>query len=343
MPETAHYLDDTGPGRGRRRPARSWLHSDAPAISLAGDWRFRLLTGVPGTIGAPDALPPGESPEAFAEPSFDDAGWDLLPVPCSWVLQGDGRYGTPQYTNVQLPFAQDPPFVPDENPTGDHRREFEVPEEWMDRSSHESIVLRFDGVESRYRVWLNGSEIGVGTGSRLAQEFDVTEAVRAGTNVIAVRVHQWSASTYVEDQDQWWLPGIFRDVTLQARPAGGIEDLWMRAGFDETTDAGLLTAELRAGAAAFPVRLRVPELDIDLEWQTADDVEPIELARVEPWTAESPRLYDATVASAGAAETISLRLGFRSVRIDGDRFLVNGRRVVLHGMNRHDTNPDLGL
>jgi beta-galactosidase len=342
MPETAHYLDDTGPGRGRRRPARSWLHSDAPAISLAGDWRFRLLTGVPGTIGAPDALPPGESPEAFAEPSFDDSVWDLLPVPCSWVLQGDGRYGTPQYTNVQLPFAQDPPFVPDENPTGDHRREFEVPEEWMDRSNHESIVLRFDGVESRYRVWVNGIEIGVGTGSRLAQEFDVTEAVRAGTNVIAVRVHQWSASTYVEDQDQWWLPGIFRDVTLQARPVGGIEDLWMRAGFDETTDAGLLTAELRAGAAAFPVRLRVPELDIDLEWKTADAVEPIELARVEPWTAESPRLYDATVTSAGDAETISLRLGFRSVCIDGDRFLVNGRRVVLHGMNRHDTNPDLG-
>jgi beta-galactosidase len=342
MPELAHYLDDTGPGRGLRRPARSWLHSDAPTISLSGEWRFRLLAGVPGTIGSPDALPPGESPEAFAAPSFDDTTWDLLSVPGSWVLQGGGKYGEPQYTNVQLPFAQDPPFVPDENPTGDHRREFEAPADWMNRSSFEAVVLRFDGVESRYRVWLNGVEIGIGSGSRLAQEFDVTDAIRAGSNVLAIRVHQWSASTYVEDQDQWWLPGIFRDVTLQARPVGGIEDLWVRAGFDERTDAGLLTPELRAGAAAFPMRFEVPELGIDVEWATADDVEPIEVDRVEPWTAESPRLYDASVTSVRGAETISLRLGFRTVRIHGDCFLVNGRRVVLHGMNRHDTNPDLG-
>jgi beta-galactosidase len=342
MPETAHYLDDTGPGRGLRRAARSWLHSDAPGLSLAGDWRFRLLAGAPGTVGAPDALPPGESVEAFADPAFDDAAWHPLTVPGHWVLQGDGRYGSPQYTNVQLPFPQDPPFVPDENPTGDHRREFDVPSEWMNRSSFEAVVLRFDGVESRYRVWLNGVEIGVGSGSRLAQEFDVTDAVRAGKNLLAVRVHQWSASTYVEDQDQWWLPGIFRDVTLQARPVGGIEDVWLRSGFDEVTNAGLLTAELRAAPGAFPVRLRVPELGVDVEWSSAADVAPIDIDRVDPWTAESPRLYDATVASAGETETISLRIGFRTVRIVGDRFLVNGRRVVLHGVNRHDTNPDLG-
>jgi beta-galactosidase len=342
MAETPHYLDDTGPGRGRRRAARSWLHSDAPGISLAGDWRFRLLAGAPGTVGAVDALPPGESPEDFANPAFDDAAWDLLAVPGHWVLQGDGRYGSPQYTNVQLPFPQDPPYVPDENPTGDHRRGFDIPSEWMDRSSFEAIILRFDGVESRYRVWVNGVEVGVGAGSRLAQEFDVSAAVRAGKNLLAVRVHQWSASTYVEDQDQWWLPGIFRDVTLQARPVGGIEDVWVRAGFDERTNAGLLSAELRAAPEAFPVRLRVPELGIDVEWASAHDVAPIEVDRVDPWTAESPRLYDATVASDGEAETISLRLGFRTVRIVGDRFLVNGRRVVLHGVNRHDTNPDLG-
>jgi beta-galactosidase len=342
VPEQDHYLNDVGPGRGRRRAARSWLHSDAPVLSLEGDWHFRLLAGVPGMLGAPGVLPAGEAPDAFAEPAFDDSGWDLLPVPSHWVLQQEGRYGSPQYTNVQLPFPQDPPFSPDENPTGDHRRTFTVAAEWMDRTAYESVVLRFDGVESRYRVWLNGVEIGVGTGSRLAQEFDVTDAVKEGLNTIAVRVHQWSASTYVEDQDQWWLPGIFRDVTVQARPVGGLEDVWVRAGFDHRTGAGLLSTELRARDDAFPVRLQVPELDIDVEWSVPADVAPIEISGITPWTAERPRLYDATIVSGRGAETIALRLGFRTVEIVGDRFLVNGRRVVLHGMNRHDTNPDLG-
>jgi beta-galactosidase len=342
VPEHDHYLNDVGPGRGRRRAARSWLHSDAPTLSLDGDWRFRLLTGVPGTLGAPRVLPGGEAPEAFADPSFDDSGWDILPVPSHWVLQQDGRYGSPQYTNVQLPFPQDPPFSPDENPTGDHRRTFTVPAQWMDPKVYEAVVLRFDGVESRYRVWVNGTEIGVGTGSRLAQEFDVTEAVQEGHNTLAVRVHQWSSSTYVEDQDQWWLPGIFREVTVQARPVGGLEDVWVRAGFDHRTGTGLLSTELRASADAFPVRLRVPEIGIDVEWAAPADVAQIEIGRVTPWTAERPKLYDATVASAGSSETISLRLGFRTVEIVGDQFLVNGRRVVIHGMNRHDTNPDLG-
>ncbi|MEA9984946.1 glycoside hydrolase family 2 TIM barrel-domain containing protein [Subtercola sp. RTI3] len=342
MNDTTHYLNDVGPGRGQRRPARSWLHSDAPTLALDGTWRFRLLSGAPGTLGAPDVLPDGEPVDAFAAAEFDDSAWDELPVPSHWVLHAEGRYGFPQYTNVQLPFAQDPPFSPDENPTGDHRRSFVLPPEWMQRGVFEAVVLRFEGVESRYRVWVNGVEIGVGTGSRLAQEFDVTDAVQAGHNTIAVRVHQWSASTYIEDQDQWWLPGIYRSVTLQARPVGGIEDVWLRAGFDHTTGRGLLTTELRAGDAAFPVRLRIPELDIDVEWAAASKVKPIEVAAVRPWTAESPRLYAATVTGGHGAETIELMLGFRTIEIVGDQFLVNGRRVVLHGMNRHETNPDLG-
>ncbi|MDN8548855.1 glycoside hydrolase family 2 TIM barrel-domain containing protein [Microbacterium sp. NM3R9] len=342
MSDTDHYLHDIGPGRGLRRPPRSWLHSDAPTLTLAGDWRFRLLAGAPGVPGSAAVLPAGEAPDAMSAPDYDDAGWDLLPVPSHWVLHGGGRYGTPLYTNVSLPFPQDPPFAPDENPTGDHRRVFSLPAHWLDADAYEAVVLRFDGVESRYRVWINGAEIGVGTGSRLAQEFDVTAAVRAGENTIAVRVHQWSASTYVEDQDQWWLPGIFRDVTLQARPVGGIEDVWVRAGFDHFTGRGTLDTELVASAASFPVRLEVPDLGVSVEWERASDVAAIAVAVVEPWTAESPRLYDATVTSAGGAERISLRVGFRTVEIVGDRFLVNGRRVVLHGMNRHDTHPDLG-
>ncbi len=330
------YLTDRGPGTGARRPARSWLHTDAPTLSLNGDWRFRLLPGAPGQPGAYGVLPPGEGAEDVALEAFDDSTWDTIPVPSHWVLPAGGPHGAPIYTNVQYPFPLDPPHVPDENPTGDYRRRFEVPAAWSDA---EAVVLRFEGVESRYKVWVNGTEIGVGSGSRLAQELDVTAAVRPGTNVLVVRVHQWSAASYLEDQDQWWLPGIFRDVTLQARPVGGIEDVWLRAGV-EPDGSGLVTAELTAGDGSYPITLRVPELGIDVEWSSPADVAPVRVNTVEPWSAEVPRLYDATVSS--AAETLSLRLGFRTVRIVGDRFLVNGERVVFHGVNRHETHPDRG-
>lgn len=319
---SAQYLADTAPGHGARRPPRSWLHSDAPSLSLTGEWRFRLS-------------PTAAVSEEFAGTGFDDDGWDSIPVPSHWVLQGDGRYGSPIYTNIQFPFPIDPPHVPDENPTGDYRRHIEIPPEWDEA---ERIVLRFDGVESMYKVWVNGDEIGVGTGSRLAQEFDVTGSVRPGDNVVSVRVHQWSAASYLEDQDQWWLPGIFRDVTLIARPVAGIEDVWMRAGYID--GAGSLTVEVTADADAYPLTLSIPELTVEKVWHSPEDVVPFDVGAVDPWSAETPRLYTATVSN--AAESIEQRLGFRTVEIRGDRFLVNGRRVVFHGMNRHETHPVRG-
>ncbi|WP_406325010.1 DUF4981 domain-containing protein [Streptomyces sp. NBC_01617] len=316
------YVSDTAPGRGALRTARSWLHSDVPSHSLNGMWRFRLSQTIPVA-------------EDFAAEDFDDSGWDSISVPSHWVLQGDGAYGRPIYTNVQFPFPIDPPHVPDENPTGDYRRHFDMPADW---SEAERVLLRFDGVESLFKLWVNGEEIGSAGGSRLAHEFDVTSSLRPGDNVVAVRVHQWSAASYLEDQDQWWLPGIFRDVTVIARPAGGIEDVWLRTGFEN--GHGQIETEVTADAAAFPVALRLPELGIEQMWETAADVAPIDVDGVEPWSAEQPRLYDVTVSN--AAESIAMRVGFRTVEIRGDQFLVNGRRVVFHGMNRHETHPERG-
>ncbi|MET7486676.1 glycoside hydrolase family 2 TIM barrel-domain containing protein [Streptomyces sp. NPDC005538] len=322
LPESSPHVSDIAPGHGALRPARSWLHSDAPSRSLNGSWRFRLS-------------PTASAAEDFAAEGFDDHEWDSIPVPSHWVLEGDGAYGRPIYTNIQYPFPIDPPYVPDENPTGDYRRAFDMPADWSDA---ERVVLRFDGVESLFRVWVNGVEVGGASGSRLAHEFDVTSVVRAGENVVAVRVHQWSAGSYVEDQDQWWLPGIFRDVTLVARPAGGIEDVWLRAGFDR--GRGRVDAEITADATAFPVTLRIPELGVERVWATPAEVAPVDVSDVDPWSAELPRLYDATVST--ASETVTLRVGFRTVEIRGDQFLVNGRRVVFHGVNRHETHPERG-
>jgi beta-galactosidase len=305
------YYEDFSPG-ANRLPPRSWVRSSAPVLSLNGDWKFKLWP--------------------FADaPLEDPADWDTLPVPSHWVLHGDGRYGRPIYTNIKYPFPVDPPYVPDENPTGDHFRTFIRPDWDIDR-----YVLRFDGVESTYKVWLNGSEVGVGKGSRLATEFDVTDLLVPGENTLLVRVHQWSAATYLEDQDQWWLPGIFRDVTLLGRPSARIDDVWLRADFHRGN--GIIHPEV---SGTFPITLTVPDLDIAVTWQSADEVGPIAPAgAVEPWCAESPHLYDCTVSAPG--ESVHLRLGFRTVAIEGDQFLVNGTKVMFYGVNRHETHPVLG-
>jgi beta-galactosidase len=315
------YLEDFAPGRGRRSRPRAWLNTDAPQLSLNGQWRFRWS---PVAYGLD---------ESAAAPAFDDRDWDEIPVPSHWVLHGDGAYGRPIYTNVQYPFPIDPPYVPDENPTGDHRRDFELPDWDVER-----ILLRFDGAESLYRVWLNGEEVGISTGSRLVREFDVTGMVRPGRNVILVRVHQWSPGSYLEDQDQWWLPGIFRDITLLGRPRGAVDDAWLRTVYADGT--GFLDPEIVAENAAFPITVEIDELGVRREFGSPAEVTGFAVGGVEPWSAEVPRLYDARVRSAG--ETVRLRLGFRTVRIEGDQLQVNGRQVIFRGMNRHETHPDRG-
>ncbi len=334
------YWEDVAPGHGRRAP-RADGRSSVPRHTLNGTWRFRLSPSVA------TALPE----RRLADPDLDDSGsggdWQDLPVPSSWPMHlgFDGR-SDPAYTNVVYPFPVDPPFVPDENPTGDHRLAFELPRDWADRTP---TVLRFDGVESCFKVWLNGHELGWGTGSRLPTEFDVAHVLRAGRNVLAVRVHQWSAASYLEDQDQWWLPGIFRDVALLRRPSGSIEDHWVHADFEGapgtaggaggagSPGTGVLKVEvaLTPGADG-PVTLSVPELglrDVPVD-------EPIRVEGVQPWHPESPRLYQATLRAPG--ESIALHIGFRTVRITAGLLTVNGEVVRFRGVNRHEFTPDLG-
>ncbi|HQD69404.1 MAG TPA: glycoside hydrolase family 2 TIM barrel-domain containing protein [Ornithinibacter sp.] len=316
------YVEEISPGSGRRVAPRAHLRTTAPSIDLCGDWAFRLY---------PSA---GEADAAASEADYDDAAWDTIDVPSHWVLRGDGRWGRPAYTNVKYPFPLDPPHVPDANPTGDHRRRFEVPADWLDSGR---VWLRFDGIESLGRVWLNGAEVGVVRGSRLRQELDVTDAVRAGENVLVVRVHQWSAMSYIEDQDQWWLPGLFREVTLLHRPDGGLDDVWLRADRDPVTGRGTLAVELSCDPAAYPVRVACPELGLAAEIADAAAPHTLDVGPVDPWSADAPRLYDVVVAA--AAETVTVRTGFVRVEVVGDAWLVNGRRVRLRGVNRHDFDP----
>lgn len=311
---TADYVEDVSPGSGAL-PARAWYaSSDAKALSLNGSWRFRLSA----TADAED--------DSFAEEGYDAQGWAEVTVPGHWVLQGDGAFGSPIYTNHLYPFPVDPPHVPTENPTGDHLRVFDLPSDWP---SDGGAVLRFDGVESCARLWLNGTELGEFKGSRLPHEFAVGHLLKPGGNVLAVRVHQWSAGSYLEDQDQWWLPGIFRDVTLLHRPAGSVGDFFVHASYDHTTGEGTLRVDSDVDG-----RVTVPALDIDVAAG-----EPVTVA-VEPWTAETPKLYDGVLATEG--ERVPLRIGFRTVALEDGLIKVNGEAILFKGVNRHEWHPEQG-
>ncbi|MFI9168269.1 glycoside hydrolase family 2 TIM barrel-domain containing protein [Streptomyces lincolnensis] len=308
------YVEDVSPGSGALPPRAWYASSDATSYSLNGSWRFRLSA----TADAQD--------DSFAGEGYDSASWAEVAVPGHWVLQGDGAFGAPIYTNVLYPFPVDPPHVPTENPTGDHLRVFDLPSDWP---SDGGAVLRFDGVESCARVWLNGTDIGEFKGSRLAHEFAVGHLLKPSGNVLAVRVHQWSAGSYLEDQDQWWLPGIFRDVTLLHRPAGGAGDFFVHASYDHTGGEGTLRVDSDVDG-----RVLVPALDIDVATGEAVTV------AVEPWSPESPRLYDGELVTEG--ERVPLRIGFRTVALEDGLIKVNGKAILFKGVNRHEWHPERG-
>ena len=308
------YVEDVSPGSGALPPRAWYASSDADSLSLNGSWRFRLSA----TADAED--------DSFAAEGFDAGHWAEVRVPGHWVLQGDWRLGAPIYTNHLYPFPVDPPRVPTENPTGDHLRVFDLPDGWP---ADGGAVLRFDGVESCARVWLNGTDIGNFKGSRLAHEFAVGHLLKASGNVLAVRVHQWSAGSYLEDQDQWWLPGIFRDVTLLHRPPGSALDFFVHASYDHLEGTGTLRVDSDVDG-----RVTVPELDIDVA--TGESV----TVPVRPWTAETPRLYDGTLVTEG--ERVPLRIGFRTVVLADGLIKVNGTAVLFKGVNRHEWHPETG-
>ena len=327
------------PGAGALLPPRSHLADDSGVISLDGTWSFAHFRT------DPDPFVDSECP--WAEPPAEPATGDI-DVPSHWVLREDGLYGRPAYTNVDFPFPVDPPYPPEENPVGDYRRSFDLPDSWGEGV----VALRFDGVESQVTVWVNGTWVGMARGSRLAHEFDVTDLVRPGANTITVRVHQFSSGSYLEDQDQWWLPGIFRSVSLRHLAPGAIEDLWI----DTDYEAGVGYASVEARVLGAREASLVGRLDIGgvgsclLALERGADgryrSERLSLGDVRPWSANDPALYDAHVSIQGGDGLVSgdrsLRVGFRRVSIEDGVLTANGAPLTLNGVNRHEVRADEG-
>ncbi|KAI1109952.1 beta-galactosidase [Nemania sp. NC0429] len=309
--------------------ALSYDISKASRQCLSGLWRFNLATN------------PFEGPEGFEDPAFDTTAWEWTKVPSMWQLEGHGK--GPHYTNVNFPIPVDPPNVPfTDNETGHYVCKFTV-----NQSLRKSqLRLRFEGVDSAYHVWVNGKAVGYHQGSRNPAEFDVTGIVdQAGENTLAVKVYQYCDGTYIEDQDQWRMSGIFRDVYLFGFPFDSrVEDLFIQTKLDKDyIDAELKIRVDVTGSCKIQVGLYDPEKQ-PLISSGAKEVNggsidlSIDVKNPAKWTAESPTLYHLVV-SVNGASFISQRVGFRQVEMKDGLIKVNGKRIVLKGVNRHEHHP----
>jgi len=323
--------------------------------SLNGLWKFHW---------APD---PDGRPADFFHANYDVSAWAEIAVPANWQLQG---YDVPIYTNKTYPFQKAPPFVTKtppqnytsyklRNPVGSYRTDFEVPSSWRGRR----ILLTFDGVESAFYVWINGQSVGYSEDSRTPAEFDVTEFVGPGRNVLAVEVYRWCDGSYLEDQDFWRLSGIFRDVYLHAVNPVHVRDFFVRTELDQDyRDATLvIEAEIRnltgrERAYSLQARLLDPAGQViadlgaagepSLPGQPARSVVRKKIANPLQWSAETPNLYKLLLTLKDEKDTVlevrSCRVGFRSVEIRNAQLLVNGQPIYVKGVNRHEHDPDTG-
>lgn len=325
-------------------------------LSLDGRWKFSYA-GCPADRGVD-----------FYRKDFDDSVWPTIRVPSNWQLQG---YGVPLYTNITYPFEPAPPKVMEtppayytnfpekhRNPVGSYRRTFTVSEGMKSRR----LFLVFDGVDSAFRIWVNGELTGYSQDSRTPAEFDITEIVVEGTNLVAVEVYQCCDGSYLEDQDMWRLSGIFRSVYLWTAGELDLQDYFVKADLDRRDySTGKLTVTTNVANYAkeeksFSLHGRL----LDSKGATIQGVicegkvsagetnervlvfDPID--EVCGWSAEIPYLYTLIVSLQWEDQEIhySERIGFRSSELKNGQILINGKAVLFKGVNRHDHHPETG-
>jgi beta-galactosidase len=333
-----------------RNPEKSpWV------LSLDGKWDFRYFEN-------PAAVTPSDlAPET-------DAAWSSITVPGNWNMQG---WDKPHYTNTIMPFANTPPTVPaDHNPTGLYRTTFEVPGSWKGRR----IVIQFGGAESCLCLYLNGTFIGMSKDSRLPSEFDLTKHVQDGPNTLLALCIRYSDGSYVEDQDHWWMAGLYRSVHLYSTDQAYLEDVFARAIPDENLKNGTLTVRAKINFVSDPHRQYPRESGKSAHTVEAELFDaagnPVPLSsssvairhsyrkdyyegeiqanvrKINLWSPERPALYTLIVTlknpEGRAREHVSCRVGFRRVAIKNREFLLNGCPLFVKGVNRHDHDPDTG-
>ncbi len=344
-----------------RLPARASLFNFSDEVSarkigkefspwvqkLAGNWKFHYTRS------------PEKLDKDCVDPATDDNNWDDIVVPGCFNMQG---YGKPHYTNVQMPWDNLPPNVPEENPAGVYRRTFELDGNWSKRQT----ILHFDGVESVFWAYVNGREVGYAKDTRTSSEFDISAFLKDGENQLTVIVVKWSDASFIEDQDHWWMAGIYRDVYLRSLPRNSISDLFATASLDDEYKNGLLNLKLcgcfidsgedwkyhcrlydAAGKTVFdePVEMNVKGkpgfwYPCSSDPRRTKGEITIDVPAPEKWSAEAPYLYTLTVTlvdpDGKVVDATGIKVGFRNIEIKNRELLINGQAVLINGVNRHD-------
>lgn len=356
MRATAFAYENADLARKRQKEASAYF------LSLNGNWKFHWVQD------------PRQRPQEFYKTGFNDAAWKDFTVPANWELNG---YGLPIYVNQPYEFAGhakrgaqlDPPYdIPvDNNPVGSYRKKFVVPKDWDGRQ----VFIHLGAVKSAFFIWVNGEKVGYSEDSKLAAEFDITKYIKPGENLVALQVYRWSDASYLECQDMWRISGIERDVYLYATPKLDIRDFKITSHLTDNYTNGLLTVQAEINNYKIDQRTmhsRPDTFSVEMElvdatgktvvkkksegvqkvlgnYQTIYQISEKVLG-VKTWSAELPYLYTLYITlkdkKGEVLEVIPARVGFRSVEIKDNNFLVNGKRVLLKGVNRHEHNAKQG-
>ena len=333
MPERAYYIPSGAGEASLWDPVERREESDR-FVSLNGEWDFRYYSGICEL-----------KEKFFEEDAGRERGWSTIPVPSVWQMNGYDRH---QYTNVRYPFPLDPPHVPYENPCGAYRRRFN----WAADEAAPRAYLNFEGVDSCFYVWLNGRFVGYSQVSHSTSEFDVTEYLREGENLLAVLVLKWCDGSYLEDQDKFRMSGIFRDVYLLRRPDACVYDYFIKTEPRADGSARVRAAFTylnRSGGDGdrfnkIPVRVGIYDAEGHLVCEAADaapEILELTIPQAKLWNAEKPYLYRVEIRTEN--ERIVDFTGVRSVEIRDAVLRFNGQKIKLHGVNRHDSDPVTGF
>lgn len=334
-------------------PSTNEQENCSPKQSLNGQWHFLYARNL------------SECSKDFMEPDFDLTGTNFIQVPAHIQLQG---YDHCHYVNTQYPWDGQAPITPPEiredyNPVGCYIREFTL----TPNMTFHRTYLRFEGVENAFYVWVNGKFVGYGEDSFTPSEFDITNKLAAGTNRIAVQVFKMSTSAHLEDQDFWRFSGIFREVALYTIPDVHLCDLFVHASLDENYENGILRLEgiwdcIDSDYAPGDSQAASSDITVNMKLQDADHNTVLEhrlspahifskdctffVPHVKPWSAEAPNLYVLTLEiydkNGSLCEIVTTKAGFRTFEMKNGIMCINGKRIVLKGVNRHEFNCDRG-